>query len=462
MSKNTRMNTNAVSRDGAVRSSNEASVMDVERRDCVTLGGLPSQLRNEEELVEFAKPFVITKRSVWDAYCYVKNNRGASGVDRQSIEDFEINLKSNLYKIWNRLSSGSYFPPPVKQVAIPKKSGGERYLGIPTVSDRIAQTVVKQYLEPLWDPLFHRDSYGYRPNRSALDAVRITRERCWRFNWVVEFDIKGAFDHIDHELLMKAVRKHAPEGWLVLYIERWLKAPCLTSEGDLVERKTGTPQGGVISPLLMNLFMHYAFDSWMQRQYPQISFARYADDAVVHCHTYRKASELLLKIDKRLKECKLTMHQDKSKIVYCKDSKRSNKYENVHFTFLGFTFRPRCAKNRKGEIFTAFLPAASNDAKKHMRQKIRQWKIHQITNRSLKELAELSNPVFRGWINYYGAFYSSELRSICIYFHKKLTHWIRRKYRQYKRRRMASYRLLKRLSKKYPKLFISWQRFELT
>jgi RNA-directed DNA polymerase len=407
------------------------------------------------------KPFAISKRSIWNAYKQVKANRGAAGIDRQSMEDFEKDLRRNLYKLWNRLSSGSYHPPPVKQVGIPKKDGGVRYLGVPTVGDRIAQTVIKQQLEPLLDPFFHPDSYGYRPGRSAKGAIAATRKRCWRFDWVVEFDIKGALDNIDHELLMKAVRKHAPEQWMVLYIERWLTAPFVTPEGQTIARTRGTPQGGVVSPLLMNLFLHYAFDRWMSVEYPNNPFARYADDAVVHCHTHEEATALLDAIGVRLSDCKLTLHPDKSKLVYCKDGKRRGDHEHVQFTFLGFTFRPRCAKGRGGALFTAFLPAVSAEAMKQMRKEIRGWKLHRRTSTELTVLARSVNPVLRGWWSYYSAFYPSAMRDVFYYFDRKLMLWARRKYRRLRGRLIASFEWLKHVASESPRLFFGWQHFGL-
>src|ERR1700738_1888193 len=284
------------------------------------------------------KSYSIAKRSVWEAYQHVKANRGAAGIDEETITMFEQDLSRNLYKLWNRMSSGSYFPPPVKQVEIPKAKGGTRRLGVPTVADRIAQTVVKQIIEPKLDPMFHTDSYGYRPGRSAKQAIAVTRKRCWQFDWVVEFDIKAAFDQIDHALLMKAVRSHIREDWTLLCIQRWLTPSCQTADGGTLPQPRGTPQGGVVSPILMNLFMHSAFDSWMKRTYPQCPFARYADDAVVHCRSQAQAEAVMRSIALRLEECGLTMHPDKSKIVYCKDSNRTCGYQNVQFTFLGFTF----------------------------------------------------------------------------------------------------------------------------
>lgn len=317
------------------------------------------------------KPFSIAKREVWEAYQQVKANRGAAGIDEETITMFEQNLSQNLYKLWNRMSSGSYFPPPVKQVEIPKAKGGTRKLGIPTISDRVAQTVAKRAIEPILEPIFHPDSYGYRPGRSAKQAVAVTRKRCWQFDWVVEFDIKSAFDQIDHGLLMKAVRSHIKEGWILLYIERWLTAPFEKIDGERLPRERGTPQGGVVSPILMNLFMHYTFDAWMKRTNPTCPFARYADDAVVHCRTRKHAEEVMQCIALRLAECRLTMHPEKSRVVYCKDSNRTASYPHVHFTFLSFTFRPRKAIDRRKRVFTNFLPGVSADALKRMRKEVR-------------------------------------------------------------------------------------------
>ena len=357
------------------------------------------------------KPYVIAKRAVWEAYQQVKANRGAAGIDGKTIAMFEQNLSRNLYKLWNRMSSGSYLPPPVKQVEIPKAKGGTRKLGIPTVSDRIAQTVVKRIIEPILDPIFHQDSYGYRPGKSAKQAVAVTRKRCWQYAWVVEFDIKSAFDQIDHGLLMKAVRSHIKEGWILLYIERWLTAPFETTDGERVTRQRGTPQGGVVSPILMNLFMHYAFDVWMQRTNPSCPFARYADDAVVHCRTRKQAEEVMRSIALRLAECWLTMHPEKSRIVYCKSSSCKASYPHVQFTFLGFTFRPRSAINSQNRKFTGFMPGVSADALKRMRKEVRGWRIHRRTATTLAALAKQYNPVLRGWWNYFGEFYPSAMHS---------------------------------------------------
>jgi RNA-directed DNA polymerase len=402
------------------------------------------------------KPYAIAKRAVWEAYQQVKANRGAAGIDGETLAMFEQNLSGNLYKLWNRMSSGSYFPPPVKQVEIPKAKGGTRKLGIPTVSDRIAQTVVKRIIEPTLDPIFHQDSYGYRPGKSAKQAVAVTRKRCWQYAWVVEFDIKSAFDHIDHGLLMKAVRSHIKEDWILLYIERWLTAPFETTDGERVTRQRGTPQGGVVSPILMNLFMHYAFDVWMQRTNPTCLFARYADDAVVHCRNRKQAEQVMRSIALRLAECGLTMHPEKSRIVYCKSSGRNASYPHVQFTFLGFTFRPRKAINSQGRRFTGFMPGVSADALKRMRKEVRGWRIHRRTATTLAELAKQYNPVLRGWWNYFGEFYPSAMHSFAMYFDGKLLQWARRKYQTLERREQASVQWLIKMKNAFPQMFFYW------
>src|SRR5258708_21750500 len=279
------------------------------------------------------KPFSIDKKRVYQAYKAVKSNAGAAGVDGQTIEKFEADLGNNLYKLWNRMSSGSYFPPPVRAVSISKKSGGERILGVPTVADRVAQMVVKQLIEPDLDPMFLADSYGYRPRKSALEAVGVTRQRCWKYDWVLEFDIKGLFDRIDHELLLRAVRKHIVCPWALLYIERWLKAPMVMNDGTIIERSCGTPQGVVVSPILANVFLHYAFDLWMARTYPDLLWCRYADDGLVHCRNEKEALAVKAALQARLAECHLELHPSKTKIVYCFTGNRRRKYPNVSFDF---------------------------------------------------------------------------------------------------------------------------------
>ena len=403
------------------------------------------------------KSYEISKTVAWEAYKRVKANKGAAGIDEESIAEFELNLKDNLYKIWNRMSSGSYFPPPVKVVEIPKKNGGTRMLGVPTVADRIAQMTVKMYFEPLVEPYFYQDSYGYRPNKSAIDAVAITRQRCWKFNWVLEFDIKGLFDNIDHELLMKAVYKHTDCKWIIMYIERWLKAPFQTKEGKIIERNAGTPQGGVISPILANLFLHYVFDKWMVINNPNNPWARYADDGIAHCRTLEEAEILLEGLKTRFEECKLQLHPDKTRIVYCKDDDRKGNHKEIKFDFLGYTFRPRRSKNRFGKNFINFTPAVSNKAMKAMRKEIHDWRMHLKPDKELIDLSNMFNPIVRGWINYYGRFYKSGLYPVMRHMNNALTHWARRKYKKFERHHTRAENWLGKIARREPKLFSHWQ-----
>lgn len=385
--------------------------------------GFEQRSTARKELMDKTKSYGISKKVVLEAYQKVKANKGAAGVDGQSLAAFEVNLKDNLYKIWNRMSSGSYFPPAVKGVEIPKKSGGKRLLGIPTVGDRIAQMVVKIYFEPKVEPYFHSDSYGYRPGKSALDAIAITRQRSWKYDWVLEFDIRGLFDNIDYELLMKAVHQHTDNAWNILYIQRWLKASIQRPDGTLQERNKGTPQGGVISPVLANLFLHYAFDKWMDRDHPDKPFARYADDAVVHCKSKEDAEELRSSLEKRLAECKLELHPTKTRIVYCKDDNRKGDYPENAFDFLGYTFRPRGARNKFGKLFASFIPAISKKAKVAIQQTIRGWRLHLMSDKTLEDISQTYDPKIRGWANYYGRFYKSSMCSIYYHLNQALIRW---------------------------------------
>jgi RNA-directed DNA polymerase len=404
-----------------------------------------------------AKPYCISKHQVVEAYRQVKANRGAAGIDEQTITDFERKLKANLYKVWNRMSSGSYFPPPVRTVAIPKSGGGERKLGIPTVSDRIAQMVVKMNLEPEVEPLFHKDSYGYRPGKSAHDAVREARQRCWRKDWVLDLDIKGFFDNIPHELMMKAVRKDAQQAWVVLYIERWLKAAAQDEKGAQTPRTTGTPQGGVISPLLANLFLHYAFDGWMKREHPNTPFERYADDAIVHCHSQVQAEELRKAIAQRLAECGLELNTQKTKIVYCKDEDRTGAHEHEKFDFLGYRFQARRARNRYGRYFISFLPAISDKAGRAIREEMRSWRLHLRSDKSIEDLSRMFNPIIRGWVQYYGRYYRSMLYPVFRQLDRSLAKWACRKYRKLARHRRRATHWITRISRREPGLFAHWQ-----
>jgi group II intron reverse transcriptase/maturase len=411
-----------------------------------------------EEPVSEAKSYSIPKRLVWEAYQRVKANRGAAGVDGETLTMFEQDLKGNLYKVWNRMSSGSYFPPPVRLVEIPKENGRTRPLGIPTVADRVAQTVVKMVLEPLVDPTFHPDSYGYRPGKSALDAVGVARRRCWAADWVIDLDIKAFFDSIPHDLVERAVAHHTDSPWVRLYIARWLRAPMQRPDGTLEARTKGTPQGGVASPLLANLFLHYAFDVWMRRTFPSVPFERYADDALVHCRSKREAQAVLDAIRGRFMQCGLELHPTKTRIVYCKDDDRPEDGEHVRFDFLGYTFQPRRAKNRWGKYFVSFLPAMSTKAATAIRATIREWRMASTrNNQRLEDLARVVNPVVRGWMNYYGRFYRSKCVQALRHLNGALAAWARRKYRRFHRRERASMHWLAGIARRDPTLFVLWQ-----
>ena len=405
-----------------------------------------------------AKSFNITKRAVWEAWLAVKSNKGSAGIDRQSIESFEKDLKNNLYKIWNRLSSGSYFPAPVRRVDIPKSNGKLRPLGIPTVSDRVAQMVVRNRLEPLVEPHFHDDSYGYRRGKSALDAIAQARWRCWRDDWVLDMDIKGFFDALDHRYVIAAVSRFTDCKWTLLYVERWLKADVVLPNGEQVQRERGTPQGGVISPLLANIFLHLGFDKWMEDHFPHVHFERYADDIVVHCRSHKQLKYIEREIRLRFAKCKLELCPEKTKIVYCKDSNRKHKYPVQSFDFLGYTFRPRSTRGSAGKFFVSFSPAVSRKSLKAMRLKIKR---HPLVQRcfslNIEEVARAINPMIQGWINYYGRFRKSSMSALYDYINEKLMKWARRKFKHLKRRKKRSGQWMRELYSQNPCLFAHWQ-----
>ena len=409
--------------------------------------------------MENNKPLKIPKQLIWQAWLRVKKNAGAAGVDKQDVKAFEEKLRGNLYKLWNRMSSGSYHPPTIMGVAIPKKTGGQRILGIPTVTDRIAQTVVKIALEPRLEKVFLPDSYGYRPNKSAHQAIEITRKRCWRNDWVLEFDIKGMFDNINHELLIKAVKYHTTTKWIIMYIKRWIKAPMEKGDGTVIKRDKGVSQGGCISPLLSNLFMHYTFDIWMQRKHPQNQWCRYADDGLVHCKTESEAHNIKEELKKRFKQCGLELHLEKTRIVYCKDANRRENHPETEFDFLGFTFRRRRARNQRTKMtFVSFLPAISKKASKEIKRIIRyEWRLNSHTHLTKEEIARKMNPIIEGWIRYYGKYYVSQLNGIAEQIDRRLVIWSRCKYKKLKMHKVKACKWIERTYKENPELFAHWK-----
>lgn len=402
------------------------------------------------------KAFSISQKEVLLAYRQVKANKGAGGVDGVDFGRFEENLKNNLYKLWNRLASGSYFPKAVKGVEIPKKDGKKRLLGIPTIEDRVAQMVVRNRFEPCVESIFLEDSYGYRPRKSALDAVGVVRERCWKYEWVLELDIVGLFDNINHEMLMMAVRKHAKEKWVSLYIERMLKTDIVMPNGQRKVRQAGTPQGGVISPVLANLFMHYSFDVWMKYIFPQIKWARYADDVVIHCVSRKQAEYVRCRLKRQLGLCKLQLHPDKTRIVHCTCDRFPHKSEINSFSFLGYTFRRRWTKAKNGNFFNAFTPAVSNEDAKVFRAKIRSARLFKGIG-SLQGLANEINPIIRGWMNYFMAYGKREAIKSLDYINISIVRFILRFYKKKGKTKKRAWHLIAIIARENPNMFYHWQ-----
>lgn len=424
--------------------------------DSINRGASPGRKR-ENMPKHNDKPFAIPKQLVWEAWRQVRANKGAPGVDGQAVEEFESDLKNQLYRIWNRMSSGSYFPPPVRAVEIPKPhGGGVRTLGVPSIADRVAMTVAAMYLGERAEPKFHPDSYGYRPRRSPVEAVGVCRRRCWKYDWIIDLDVQKFFDEVPGDLIVKAVEAVTDTRWVLLYVKRWLAAPSQQPDGTLVERVEGTPQGSAVSPILVNLFMHFAFDLWMTRNYPDCPFERYADDAVVHCKSRPRAEEVLGGITTRMSELGLRLHPEKTRVVYCKDGKRRGEHEHNSFTFLGFTFRARKARATGGGFFSSFQPAMSTEALKAKSVELRAMRIHRRTDLSLDDLARWLNPIVAGWMHYYGRFYWTVMDPLLQRVNTYVRRWAGKKYK-----RLRTFKRFKRwwtgLQDREPGLFAHWR-----
>ena len=395
---------------------------------------------------------------VWAAYQKVRSNKGSAGVDAISMEQFDAKRSKHLYKLWNRMASGSYFPPPVKEVEIPKKDGKVRKLGVPTISDRVGQMVVKMFIEPRLERVFSPNSYGYRPGKNAHQALAKVRENCWKQDWVIDLDIKGFFDNIDHSKLMLSVEKHVPEKWVRLYIKRWLEAPVFTTSGELIQKQgKGTPQGGVISPLLANLFLHYAFDKWMEKTDRSVQFSRYADDIIIHCKSKVHAEQILQAIHQRMESVGLELHPTKTKIVYCRDHRRKGKHQTVRFDYLGYSFQPRTAfSKKKGKLFLGYDCAISISSRKRIADKLEALDVKKLSFKSIVGVAQYLNPMIRGWVHYYGKFKMYELTKVFRLLSRRLVWWARKRYKRYKTSIRKAYKWLARVRKQYPTMFYHW------
>ena len=406
----------------------------------------------------------ITKEMVKAAYREVKANHGAAGIDKESLEMYEADLLNNLYVLWNRLSSGSYFPKPLRSVSIPKSNGKQRTLGIPTVSDRIAQQVIKSYLAPRLEAEFHNNSYGYRPLKSAHQAVEAVQKNVRQYAWALDMDIKNFFDEVNHELLLKALDRHVEEKWVKMYLLRWLETPSQQSDGTLIHKQgKGTPQGGVISPLLANLFLHYVLDKWIEKHYPGVAFVRYADDVIIHCQTEEEAKKLLVAIRERLAECKLSLNEEKTKLVYCQDYRRVKKKSfGKKFDFLGFTFKPGSVASKRagGSMFLGYGCAISQSAQTRVIHGWAKLNWHRRSTLSLQEIANEVNPQMSGIIRYYGKFKLWGLQRLMWHFEFRLVKWVLNKYRKFKNSYTKAYRWIKMLKQNYPTMFYYWTVFK--
>lgn len=455
-----RQNTNVICDGGLSRSSKEASVMGVERRAEVVQLELGFTTLGNQGMTKsvLTKGIPITKQMVYEAYKKVKRNKGAAGIDKESLEDFDRDASKNLYKIWNRMSSGSYFPKGVREVSIPKADGKKRKLGIPTVSDRIAQEVVRTYIEPRLEKEFSENSYGYRPLKNTHQALTAVRKNVREYAWVIDMDISAFFDTMSHEKLLLALEKHVSEKWVIMYVKRWLTASMIDKDGKETQRNVGTPQGGVISPLLANLFLHYAFDKWMEIHYPQLSFVRFADDIIVHCNTEEESNEVLKAIRGRITDCELSLHPEKTKIVYCKTANRKKKFKTVKFDFLGFSFQPRpLMSSRTKKLFLSYDCAISRKAELKIAEELRDSKFHQWTGSTLEEIAKTFNPKLKGWYNYYGKFSPYKLNRIFGLFNWRLIKWAVKRYKSFKGSMRKAGNYIRSIAENYPYIFVHWQ-----
>ena len=409
-----------------------------------------------------SKSIPITKEKVWAAFKLVKSNGGAAGVDGISISDIAAQVKKHLYPVWNRLASGSYFPSPVRRVNIPKGNGKERSLGIPTVKDRVAQMVIAQELEELLEPVFSENSYGYRPNKNAHQAIGVARENCWKYGWVVDMDIKGFFDNIDHGLMIRALRHYTDKEYIITYVKRWLKAPIQLEDGSLIQNEEkGTPQGGVISPILANLYLHVVFDKWMEHHFPDCPYERYADDIIVHVKNEGRAKHVLESIRERMEQCKLELHPEKTKLVYCnrQGRRKRTKAPNSQFDFLGYTFRSQKVQTKSGDVILGFSPRISRKSMKRISEECYKLGFHRWTHLNIHQLARILSPKIRGWLYYYGRYHKTAMAGIFEIINARLAKWAFNKYKRFKRRKFISYarKWLRQIAKDFTYLFPHWQ-----
>lgn len=399
--------------------------------------------------------YTISMEQVMSACKKVRSNKGAGGIDGMTWEGFDKDWQGLLYKLWNRMTSGSYFPQATREVIIPKAAGGERRLGIPILLDRIAQQVVVDILEPLTEKEFSASSYGYRRGKSAHDALAQCRAMCFRYEWAIDLDIKGFFENIDHELLMKGLERFTQEKWILLYVKRWLNAAIHKAEGNIEQRTKGTPQGGVISPVLANMFLHFVLDKWMSINHATNPFERYADDVIVHCSSLQEAKQLLEQIRKRMEDCGLTLHPEKTKIVKCQKWGSDDDYPYKSFDFLGYRFKPRKASTKDGRIIGTFSPGISSKAVKRIHAWIREKRLFKDTSKKLVEISYQIELQTRGWINYYSKFRPSDMRKVFNGVNEQIAKWYAKKH---KCEWIAAREKVKQIANKHKYLFNHWQK----